>query len=757
MQLSEIIERGIDANLISIDSEFKSVSYRVQNKKYRLSDPEEIVRTGAYVSLVLDYGYPAEQIDVEFPVPHRVPSLTADIVVFRDKARKSPLIVVETKREEASKGELDQAVEQGFGYANSLGAEFMWMTSGIRNDYFKVAGFGGMERLENRQPDIPRFGKTESAAYKYSKGGIDGFELEIVQEKELTRKFKQAHDALWAGGKRNPAEAFDELDKLIFCKIWDERAPRKPGAPYDFQVFKSDKGNDLKQRIQAIYEQGRAKDKEVFQDDIRLSNTELQTVVGYLADTNLSETDLDSKGRAFETFMTGFFRGEFGQYFTPRNIVKFIVDALPITHESAVIDTSCGSGGFLLHALDKVRRAADQMADDGYFKRDDRQHWKYWHDFAENKLFGIEISEGIARTAKMNMIIHDDGHTNVISHDGLESIDAMRLATGNQGFIPETFDYIITNPPFGSKVKLSEKSYLQNYDLGRKDIDWIDAKMNNVRVIQKKVGNTDEVIRLTFTDKHRDQQTTEVLFIEQCHRFLKPGGYMAMVIPDSILTNSTMQYVRTWIEEHWRIVSVVSLPQFAFAANGAGVKSSVLFLKKHDANTTAAIQRIKEQAQDKLHEAKDGGTALEKLIAEKKAVLKRGDATCQRIDTEMVAKAEALSAQGTLTTAIRKALKKEAEAAKAEHEKTEAFAQWKADTSDDYNERVENHRETLNDRYLAEVKAKVSDYEIYMAIAEDIGYDATGRPTSVNELEDVAAELSRFITHIEAGETRPFV
>ena len=102
----------------------------------------------------------------------------------------------------------------------------MWMTSGIRNDYFKVAGFGGMERENNREPDIPKFGKAESAAYRFTKGRVDGFDLETVQENELTRKFKQAHDALWAGGKRNPAEAFDELDKLIFCKIWDERMRR---------------------------------------------------------------------------------------------------------------------------------------------------------------------------------------------------------------------------------------------------------------------------------------------------------------------------------------------------------------------------------------------------------------------------------------------------------------------------------------------------------------------------------------------------
>jgi len=111
MQVPEIIQRGIDAKLISIDGDSKNVSYRAQNKKYRLSDPEEIVRASAYVSLILDYGYPAEQLDVEYPVPHRVPSLSSDIVVFNDKARKTPFIVVECKREEATKGELDQAVE----------------------------------------------------------------------------------------------------------------------------------------------------------------------------------------------------------------------------------------------------------------------------------------------------------------------------------------------------------------------------------------------------------------------------------------------------------------------------------------------------------------------------------------------------------------------------------------------------------------------------------------------------------------------
>lgn len=468
--------------------------------------------------------------------------------------------------------------------------------------------------------------------------------------------------------------------------------------------------------------------------------------MAYLAATNLNKTDLDSKGRAFETFMTGFFRGEFGQYFTPRKIVQFIIDALPITNENVVLDTSCGSGGFLLHALDKVRKQADRKAREGYFDPTTpegyKEHYDFWHDFAEHNLFGIEISEGIARTAKMNMIIHDDGHTNVIAFDGLEAIDAIREKTRNKGFKKNAFDFIITNPPFGSKIKFAEKRYLENYALGKKGVDWIDAKLNNINLNRESI---------------RDQQTTEVLFIEQCHRFLKPGGYLAMVIPDSILTNSSMQYVRDWIEEHWRIVAVVSLPQFAFAANGAGVKSSVLFLKKYDTATTAVIQATKTKAQDELF-AKDAlGVALEALIEEKKTALKRGDTVIQQIENDLVAKLDALQAQGTLTAAIKRELNAEAKTAIVAHKETGTYKDWQQATGDDYNERIAILRETMEDDFLARVKAELDDYPIFMAIAENIGYDATGRPTATNELETVAGELARFLAHIERGETRPFV
>lgn len=743
--MNKLIDQGFAKGLIAFDADQRNITYKTQNKRLRFSDPEEKVRANAYLSLVLEYGYTAEQIDIEVAVEHRVPNIYADIVVYADKTLKKPLILVECKREEASQGELDQGIEQGFGYANSVDAEYVWLTSGIRNDYFRRDRAAPKDRASNRLADLPRPGKGIARA-KYVKGGIGGFELKTVEENELTRIFKQAHDALWAGGKRNPAEAFDELDKLIFCKIWDERVKRKNGDPYDFQVFSDDTGDDLKTRIHGLYVKGREKDEEVFKEDIRLSNAELQTVVGYLAATNLNKTDLDSKGRAFETFMTGFFRGEFGQYFTPRKIVQFIVDALPISNESLVLDTSCGSGGFLLHALDKVRKQADRKGADGYFDpatpEGYKEHFDFWHDFAEHRLFGIEISDGIARTAKMNMIIHDDGHTNVIAFDGLEAIDVMREKSKNRGFKENAFDFIITNPPFGSKVKFAEKRYLENYSLGKKGVDWIDAKLNNINPLR---------------DNVREQQTTEVLFIEQCHRFLKPGGYLAMVIPDSILTNSSMQYVRDWIEEHWRIVAVVSLPQFAFAANGAGVKSSVLFLKKYDAATTAVIQATKTKAQDELFAQDALGVALEALIEEKKTTLKRGDAVIQQNENDLVAKLDALQAQGTLTAAIKRELNAQAKANIAAHKESDAYKDWQQATNDDYNERIATLRETLEDDFLARVKAELDDYPIFMAITEDIGYDATGRPTATNELETVAGELARFLAHIERGETRPFV
>ena len=389
-------------------------------------------------------------------------------------------------------------------------------------------------------------------------------------------------------------EAFDELDKLIFCKIWDERKDRKAGTPYDFQIItvspdeepnaekrRQKENENLRNRINELYEEGRKKDPEVFKDSISLNAEKIRTVVGYLESVSLSETDLDSKGRAFETFMGSYFRGEYGQYFTPREVVSFIVDVLPIKNTSKVIDSTCGSGGFLLYSLNKVREAASDMYPDYKTDVNQYQRWhNYWHDFASNNLFGIEISGQISRAAKMNMILHDDGHTNVITEDGLFSDEELFEKTGNKGFGYGTFDFVITNPPFGSKIKQTEKAYLKEYNFGKKPEDWLELD--------------------TKPKPLRDSQSTEVLFIEQNYKFLKEGGFLSIVLPDGVLTNSSMQFVRTQIEDWFRIIAVISLPQFAFRANKAGVKSSILFLQKWSKKETEQILERKKKIQDAL-------------------------------------------------------------------------------------------------------------------------------------------------------------
>ena len=718
--MKDYISLGLEKGLISFNEDKSRICYIGQNKERNYNNPEEKVQAQTFLQLIIDYNYPVNQIRQFESVTMGREVKEADIVVFEDSLCVKPLILVECKKQEVSEAEFQQAINQAYSYAFALPGQvkYVWITSGIKNEYFEV---DKSQNTRNQMPDIPQYGVQNVANYKYVYGADNlpqgegkqrFFDLSVIDQSDLTRRFKQAHEALWAGGQLNPSEAFDELDKLIFCKIWDERKPRKMGEPYDFQVITVSKNEEkderkrrlmendqLYRRIAALYEEGRNRDREVFRDNIRLTPEKIRTVVSYLESVNLSETDLDSKGRAFETFMGSFFRGNFGQYFTPREIVKFIVDVLPITHDSKVLDTSCGSGGFLLYALNKVRNEATEYYPN--YKKDARQYAKwfpYWHDFAEKNLYGIEINEQISRAAKMNMIIHDDGHTNVITSDGLVPDTTIKERTGNKGFEYGTFDFIITNPPFGSNIRQTEQAYMKTYQLGKKENDWLAVKSQS-------------------GDDTRDGQQSEVLFLEQDYKFLKDGGMLAIVLPDGILTNSSMQYVRTLLEDWFRIVAVVSMPQTAFSANGAGVKSSVLFLKKW------------------------GKAQTEKLISQKKNIEQRLLSNANYIATRELWDKEIKQKQkdkiaslksNTLTTAT-------------QIKQSEAYKQWNTDLLAEYTARVDELKSKLSDAYQQSKQQELPDYPIFMAIAEEIGYDATGKKTTNNELDVIAEELKKFI------------
>lgn len=560
------LERAINdgyAYIAGTEAKKKITYVTSDNHSENYNDPEEKVRAEFWAELIYKYEYPSTRIKVEVVIPDRFPSDRADIVIFSDDECKRPYTVVECKKDGVTDAEFTQAIEQGVGNATwvKLRAEYVVIVAGGTRRVLDVSDkFGALEREKNILADLPKaYGKPQE--FRFYKGGVNEkgetvSDIMPVEREELITAIKKCHQTLWGGGRLSPPAAFGELCKLIFVKISDEQKPRKKGEPYQFQIKTHEPSSKLSERINALYNEQKAKDPEVFTESIKVDDRVLRTVVSHLEAMNLNKTDLDVKGVAFEQFMDGFFKGDFGQYFTPRPIIEFAVNMMKPQHDWDVLDPACGSGGFLLHALDYMRAQAGE-----YYEKGTVDYFNYWHDFAARHLYGIEINDEIARVAKMNMIVHDDGHTNVISFDALDSIDKMH--NHNRGFVKNKFDLILTNPPFGSTINKAEKPYLSGYELGR---------------------NKDSKGKV----KDRPRQSSEILFVERIWEFLKPGtGKAAIVLPDGVLTNSSSQYVRDFILERFQLLAVVSLPQCAFAHFGAGVKASIIFVRKRGENEIA--------------------------------------------------------------------------------------------------------------------------------------------------------------------------
>ena len=535
------IQRGIEKGILKYSEALNKIIYLgigkdKVNKIYNIKDPEEKVRASFFTELILDYKYPKNLIDLEVRTAHREPKYFCDIVIFGDDENKQPYIAIEIKKDGISQAEENQAIEQAHSYGGVLKAKFCLLVSGTTKIAYDLRKSKTFERTKNKISDIPKSKEKEPPKYTYIKNKKD---LQSLNKEDLIKVLGKCHDTIWQGGKLAPTQAFDEVSKLLFCKIKDEKDTPND-EKYNFQIGTGEIIKEVSDRVKEIYERAKKEDEEVFKEDIKLQDEIIYNIVEKIQNINFVDTDLDTKGVAFETFMEDFFKGKMGQFFTPREVIKFCVDMLDIKNTDKILDTSCGSGGFLLACLDKVRKWAEA-------NYNEVQAYSKWHDFAEKNLFGIEINEQIARVCKMNMIIHDDGHTNIISTDGLEKFDKY-----NENFQKEKFDKILTNPPFGAKVKSAEKArgFLEKFELG----------------------------------KNKKNQKTEVLFIERCWEFLKTNGKMAIVLPDGVLTNSSLQYVRDFIMQKFQILAVVSIPQFAFSHFGAGVKASLVFLRKKQDN-----------------------------------------------------------------------------------------------------------------------------------------------------------------------------
>ena len=533
----ELLARGQELGVIAVDETADTVTYRLaREKRYRWSDPEEKVRAEMLVSLVFEYQYSPGRIDTEVTIPNRSPNNWADIVVFKDDRLTSPYITVETASPDVSQVDQLQKAEQLFGYANALASEFAVYYDAATKICWRVRGFGGLERSRNVIPDVPaNYGETPE--YIYVRAGEN--DLREISIAALSQIFQRCHNELWSGGRLDPTEAFDEMSKLMFAKLYDERQTRN-GAAYGFQWGDRETEFMVAQRVLDQYENACDDDSGLFTDGIGSEPRKIAAVVRLLQHVSLDRTDPDAKGRAFEQFLGEIFRGRLGQYFTRREIVDFMVSITKPTNNSAILDPACGSGGFLVYSMKQVFSQIEAA-----YAGDERTIFRLKDNFAKRNLYGIEINEKIARVAMMDMVINEDGHTNIEIGSGLDS------DFDNSVIANDSFTHILTNPPFGDSIRSNEADKLGQ------------AQLSGYQLA-----------------KGKQSAKSEVLFIERCTQFLRQGGMLGMVVPDGILSNPSDRHVRGYILSNYRISAIISLPSYAFRKAGSGMKTSMLIAKK---------------------------------------------------------------------------------------------------------------------------------------------------------------------------------
>jgi type I restriction enzyme M protein len=380
----------------------------------------------------------------------------------------------------------------------------------------------------------------------------------IESARELSRIMRRCHDIIRNLKGYDPTKAFDELSKVLFAKMYEEREIADGRRTEN--RFTLDSVREMRKQgveiIQTLWADTIKSDRyrEVFSDQdteqgIDLPPEAIDKIVWILQDKSLGLTDLDVKGVAFEEFLSATYRGGgLGQYFTPREVVSFMVDLAEPAMRDHTIDPSCGSGGFLIRMYDVV---SDKIQSADLSTRDRKERLK---ELANQCLVGIDWEPRAARTCKMNMIIHGDGHAGVYQANALDVEEVEKKVKDRQRFYAEapsveegTFDIVLTNPPFGAVDDV--RRILKHYELG----------------------------------KGRSQKR-EVLLLERCIRMLRPGGRMAVVIPEGILSNKIDARIREYIRNECIIKAVIRLPQDAFRMSEGAACTSILYLLKKDPN-----------------------------------------------------------------------------------------------------------------------------------------------------------------------------
>ncbi|WP_426336643.1 N-6 DNA methylase [Pseudoduganella sp. R-31] len=559
--------------------------------RFRADKPEERVRQNILKRLVDSLKYPKTRIKVEHGIRLGSAKPRIDIAIFKDGhsgTQESIEVVVECKQESVSPADRTDGVEQMKSYmAACLNCQWgLWTNGRHREVWRKVTGVDGKLAFIE-EIDIPPASGPATKGRKRS-------ELDKGIGDVLLYAFKSCHNYIHVTDGFQRETAFFELLKIIFCKISDEK-----NVPYDleFYVLASELNTPdgqlaCKNRIEKIFNQVKLKFPQFFKknDSINLNQRSLVRVVSELQNFSLLSTDIDIKGKAYEEIVGSNLKGDRGQFFTPRNMMHMAVSMINPAPNERVLDPACGTGGFIVTAMNQVIKRLEQE-----FESMQGRPFAEWsvvelHQYHEKVselvgmyFYGFDITPELVKAAKMNMVMNNDGSGNMLHADSLlppymwsAEFRSQLIGAINSSEVDPSqhvndlvswqdlahFDIIVTNPPFGSKIVIKDTSILEQFELGH--------------IWEKPKSKGDSWIKTT---RLQGGVPPEQLFVERCIQLLKPGGRMAIVLPDSILGSPGLGYIRQWLLQQTRVIASIDLHQDAFQPH-TGVQTSILLLQK---------------------------------------------------------------------------------------------------------------------------------------------------------------------------------
>lgn len=742
-------------------------------KAWHISTPEERVRQYYIAILANKYGYSLKQMEQELKVNNSKRGqgkARADIVIWKNeqdkKDKKAAFIVVECKAENVKVRVEDYY--QGFNYASWAHADFFVTTNEKETKYFNVDPAYLPQKLD------------EVVAIPTAKDVDDAARIEQIKNQtklftrdEFTKTLRACHNIIRNNDKLSPEAAFDEISKLLFMKIRFKRDNKgmkvftkqeylDAAQNHEKNVRPGLKGTDLYalSYMQFLFRTTKEffKDDRLFddKDEINIRENSFIQILEKLETFNLSDTQDDVKGIAFEEFLGTTFRGELGQFFTPRTIVDFMTEILDPQEGEVICDPTCGSGGFLIKAFEYVREKIeadirskkdslrlsiegndyDALPEDKQVKishsidkmqaalnteLDTGIEGSRMYQLSRNCIYGTDANPRMARTSKMNMIMHGDGHGGVHHHDGLLNVN---------GIFEERFDVILTNPPFGQNVDrgqlISEADKFTDEEMKKKYKKKYGAAYDEaLKQVDDHIGES----LLSLYDLGNTSTLTEVLFMERCLRLLKKGGRMGMVLPEGVLNNKNLQTVREYFEGKAKIILICSIPQDVFIAAGATVKPSLVFMRRFTNDEESEYANCKSEA-------------LAEVTALHQAEIDKLEAT--------IAKADALTE--SLKDDLKKAKTKLKQAKKDKKNttsvETEITTIKKEQADNRLNKKTaEKELKELYKQIDEETKPVVKkkfDYDIPIAKIDDAGITTTGAASEGNQLPQLVDEYSDY-------------